>query len=111
MEDDKAMVIFQPSGRRGSVPKGISLIEASRLLGVDIETLCGEKRVCGKCQVRIEQGHFEKYGIRSNMSHARPWQKEEEKFINSEGKERGLRLACVAKVEGDLLVFVPEESR
>jgi len=60
MEDKKAMVIFQPSGRRGKVPKGISLIEASRLLGVDIEVLCGEKRVCGKCKVRIEEGHFEK---------------------------------------------------
>jgi uncharacterized 2Fe-2S/4Fe-4S cluster protein (DUF4445 family) len=111
MENDKAMVIFQPSGRRGKVPKGISLIEASRMLGVDIETLCGEKRVCGKCQVRIEEGQFEKYGIRSSMNHVSPWQKEEEKFINEAGKERGLRLACVAKVEGDLLVFVPEESR
>lgn len=111
MEDDKAMVIFQPSGRRGKVPKGISLIEASRMLGVDIETLCGEKRVCGKCQVRIEEGRFEKYGIRSSMTHVSPWQKEEEKFINEAGKEKGLRLACVAKVEGNVLVFVPEESR
>ena len=38
MEDNKAMVIFQPSGRRGEVPKDITLIEASRLLGVDIES-------------------------------------------------------------------------
>ncbi len=45
MDEDKAMVIFQPSGRRGEVPKGITLIEASRLLGVDIEALCGEKNV------------------------------------------------------------------
>ena len=52
MQDDTAMVIFQPSGRRGRVPKGVSLIEASRLLGGDIETLCGENRVCGKCKVR-----------------------------------------------------------
>jgi uncharacterized 2Fe-2S/4Fe-4S cluster protein (DUF4445 family) len=111
MEDDKAMVIFQPSGRRGRVPKGISLIEASRVLGVDIETLCGEKRVCGKCQVRIEEGHFEKYGIHSSMTHVSPWQKEEEKFISEAARERGLRLACVTAVEGDVLVFVPEESR
>jgi uncharacterized 2Fe-2S/4Fe-4S cluster protein (DUF4445 family) len=111
MEDDKAMVIFQPSGRRGRVPKGISLIEASRLLGVDIETLCGEKRVCGKCRVRIEEGRFEKYGMHSRMTHLSPWQKEEGKFINEAAKERGLRLACVARVEGDVLVFVPEESR
>jgi uncharacterized 2Fe-2S/4Fe-4S cluster protein (DUF4445 family) len=111
MEDDKAMVIFQPSGRRGKVPKGISLIECARMLGVDIEMLCGEKRVCGKCQVRIEEGRFEKYGIRSSMSHVSPWQKDEEKFINETGKEKGLRLACATRVLGDVLVFVPEESR
>jgi uncharacterized 2Fe-2S/4Fe-4S cluster protein (DUF4445 family) len=112
MEDNKAKVIFQPSGRRGLVPKGISLIEASRLLGADIEALCGEKKVCGKCKVRIEEGFFEKYGIESKRSHVSPWQqKEEEKFVNAADKEAGYRLGCVAQIEGDLLVFVPEESR
>jgi uncharacterized 2Fe-2S/4Fe-4S cluster protein (DUF4445 family) len=111
MSDDKAMVIFQPSGRRGEVPKGITIIEASRLLGVDIEALCGEKKVCGKCVVRIEDGHFEKYGIQSHMSHVSPWQEEEEKYVNAERREKGFRLGCVATVEDDILVFVPEESR
>ena len=111
MEDNKAMVIFQPSGSRGLVPKGITLIEASRLLGVDIEALCGEKKVCGKCIVRIEEGFFEKFGIESGMSHTGEWQEEEDEFITAERKESGHRLGCVTKVEGDLLVFVPEESR
>ena len=111
MDDNKAMVIFQPSGRRGEVPKGTNLIEASRLLGVDIEALCGEKKVCGKCVVRIEEGHFEKYGIQSDMSHVSPWLEEEEKFITPERREKGFRLGCVAKVQDDVLVFVPEESR
>ncbi len=111
MSDDQAMVIFQPSGRRGEVPKGITVIEASRLLGADIEALCGEKKVCGKCVVRIEEGHFEKYDIQSNMSHVSPWQEEEEKFVNPERREKGFRLGCVATVEDDILVFVPEESR
>ncbi|MGB9438576.1 MAG: ASKHA domain-containing protein [Desulfobacterales bacterium] len=111
MSDDKAMVIFQPSGRRGEVPKGTTIIEASRLLGVDIEALCGEKKVCGKCVVRIEEGNFEKYGIQSSMSHVSDWQEEEEKFVNAERKEKGFRLGCVATVEDDILVFVPEESR
>jgi len=111
MSEDKAMVIFQPSGRRGEVPKGITVIEASRLLGVDIEALCGEKKVCGKCVVRVEEGHFEKYGIESSMSHVSPWQEEEEKYINAERREKGFRLGCVATVEDDILVFVPEESR
>ena len=111
MSDEKVMVIFQPSGRRGEVPKGVNIIEASRLLGVDIEALCGEKKVCGKCVVRVEDGHFEKYGITSSMSHVSPWMVEEEKFINAERKGKGFRLGCMATIEDDILVFVPEESR
>lgn len=111
MQENKAMVIFQPSGQRGEVPKGITVIEASRLLGVDIEALCGEKKVCGKCVVRIEEGHFQKYNIQSSRSHVSPWQVEEEKFITAERREKGFRLGCAAVVEGDILVFVPEESR
>ena len=112
MDENMAKVIFQPSGRRGLVSKGISVIEASRLLGADIEALCGEKRVCGKCKIRIEEGFFEKYNIDSKKSHVSPWQQaEEEKFINAAEKEAGYRLGCVTKIEGDLLAFVPEESR
>jgi uncharacterized 2Fe-2S/4Fe-4S cluster protein (DUF4445 family) len=111
MDADKAMVIFQPSGRRGEVPKGTNVIEASRLLGVDIEALCGEKKVCGKCVVRIEEGHFEKFGITSSLTHVSEWQEEEEKFITPDRREKGYRLGCVAKVKDDILVFVPEESR
>ena len=108
---DKAKLIFQPSGRRGEVDKGMTIIEASRLLGVDIEALCGEKKKCGKCKVRIEEGFFEKFGIQSSMAHTTPWLEEEAKYINEQEKNSGYRLGCVAKVEGDLLIFVPEESR
>ena len=111
MSEETVKVIFQPSGRRGEVPKGCNIIEASRLLGVDIEALCGEKKVCGKCIVRIEEGHFEKYNIHSSPTHVSPWLEEEEKFINPENREKGFRLGCVAKIEKDILVFVPEESR
>jgi uncharacterized 2Fe-2S/4Fe-4S cluster protein (DUF4445 family) len=81
------------------------------MLGVDIEALCGEKKICGKCIVRVEEGHFETYGITSRMAHVSPWQEEEEKFIDSRRKSLGFRLGCVAKIQGDILVFVPEESR
>jgi uncharacterized 2Fe-2S/4Fe-4S cluster protein (DUF4445 family) len=111
MDDKIAKIIFQPSGRRGEVPEDITIIEASRKLGADIEALCGEKKVCGKCKVRIEEGYFEKYGVDSKKSHVSGWQEEEEKYINANDREDGFRLGCVAKVQGDLLVFVPEESR
>ncbi len=109
--DDTVMVIFQPSARRGRVKKGLNIIEASRDIGVDIEALCGEKKVCGKCKVRIEEGYFEKYNITSNMSHVSEWQEEEAKFIKGKEKEEGFRLGCVAKIMDDVLIFVPEESR
>ncbi|MBW1997869.1 MAG: DUF4445 domain-containing protein [Deltaproteobacteria bacterium] len=111
MEDKKASVIFQPSGRRGRVTKGVSIIEASRLLGVDIESLCGEKKVCGKCIVRIEEGYFAKYDINSSGQNVTPWQDEEGRFINEERKREGYRLGCAARIVGDVLIFVPEESR
>ena len=34
MDENMAMVIFQPSGRRGEVPKGVNLIEAPILRSV-----------------------------------------------------------------------------
>lgn len=112
MSQEYVNVIFQPSGRRGKVPKGCNIIEASRLIGVDIEALCGETKVCGKCIVRVEEGHFEKYNIQSSMANVTPWQEEvESKFITPEKQEQGYRLGCVAKIEDDILVFVPEESR
>jgi uncharacterized 2Fe-2S/4Fe-4S cluster protein (DUF4445 family) len=111
MSMEKATVIFQPSGRRGEVRKGITIVEASRELGVDIEVLCGEKRVCGKCKIRIEEGFFEKFGIQSSLKNASPWQEEEGNFITEQERREGYRLGCCARIQGNLLVFVPEESR
>jgi uncharacterized 2Fe-2S/4Fe-4S cluster protein (DUF4445 family) len=108
---ERARVIFQPSGRRGKVEKGTTIIEASRQIGVDIEALCGEKKACGKCKVRVEEGSFERLGISSSLTHVSPWQVGEEKFINEKERAEGYRLGCCAKVQGDVLVFVPEESR
>ena len=58
-----AKIIFQPSGRRGEVEKGINIIEASRQIGVDIETLCGEKMVCGKCKVELRKAPLKNSGL------------------------------------------------
>ena len=110
-EEDKCMVIFQPSGRRGYVQKGKTLKEASVSLGVDIEGICGEKAICGKCKVRIDQGFFEKYGIESSREHLSPMGVTERKFFSLQQERGGYRLACQTKVLGDVIVFVPEESR
>ncbi len=106
----KYKVIFQPSGRRGEVEEGKTILEAAQALGVDIEGLCGNKKVCGKCKVRIEEGYFEKDNIESGMAHLSPLTDTEKKHIKPEDGP-GIRLSCNAAIHGDIKVFVPERSR
>jgi len=110
-ESQKYMVIFQPSGRRGYIDEGKTIKEASVEIGVDIEGICGDKATCGKCKVRIEEGFFQKYGIESQMGCLSPIGEAERKFINAQQVRDGYRLACQAQVHGNVVVFVPEESR
>ncbi|GAB4353729.1 MAG: ASKHA domain-containing protein [Candidatus Abyssubacteria bacterium] len=105
------LVIFQPSGRRGRVEEGKNLLEVSRELGVDIESVCGGKKTCGKCKVRVQEGFFERHGIESRMGHLSPLASEERKFLTEEELSKGYRLACATQVQGDVLIHVPEESR
>ena len=111
MTSQKVRIVFQPSGRRGEIEKGKTLLEGSQELGVDINALCGGKGMCGKCKVKIEEGRFEKLGIQSSMAHLTARQPSEEKFIDQKEEAEGYRLACAAKLKGDVLVYVPEESR
>jgi uncharacterized 2Fe-2S/4Fe-4S cluster protein (DUF4445 family) len=113
------LVILQPSGRRGHVDEGVSLREAARQLGVEIESICAENATCGKCKVLIEDGTFERYGITSKRENLSTPSAEEVDFFRrrpkmmaANGWEVGqVRLSCQAKVLGDVLVNVPEESR
>jgi len=109
--NETCMVIFQPSGRRGYVEKGRTIKEASVALGVDIEGICGKKATCGKCKVRVEEGAFEKYGIQSSQGHLSPMTSSEGNFFSLDQKNAGYRLACQTHILGDIVVFVPEESR
>jgi len=53
-DDKKYRIIFQPEGKRGVLRPGTSILDAARGVGVDIESICGGKLTCGKCQVVIE---------------------------------------------------------
>ena len=111
MDKKKVTVLFQPSGRRGLVEKGKTLLQAAHELGVSIESVCGGKHTCGKCKVRIEEGIFEGGSLKSRRENLSFFPPEENKFIEEKEREKGYRLACVAKLQGDVLINVPEESR
>jgi len=104
-------VIFQPSGLRGKISKNKNVLEAARELGENIESLCGGKGSCGKCRVLIAEGSYPKYNIVSGRNHISGWKKAESRFIDDKNKKKGYRLACCADIKGDVLAFIPEESR
>lgn len=109
-EKPKHFVVFQPSGRRGYVEEGTWLLDAAQQLGVGLESVCGKMRTCGKCKVRVEEGPFERYGIESSQGHLSKVIQKEREHLGAQIDE-GYRLACAARVLGDVVVFVPEESR
>lgn len=115
----KHNIILQPSGSRGQVEEGQSIRSAARDLGVEIESICAENATCGKCMVLIEEGRFEKYNIDSRRENISPVTAEEAayfgrrpKLLKDKGWEVGqVRLSCQCKIQGDILINVPEESR
>jgi uncharacterized 2Fe-2S/4Fe-4S cluster protein (DUF4445 family) len=59
----------------------------------------------------VEDGRFDKHGILSTTDHLTPPGEEELTLLRRLGENGDCRLACSAYVKGDVLVFVPEESR
>ena len=109
-EPRSPQVVFMPSGRRGRVAAGTSLLDAARQMGVEIESICGGVLTCGKCLVQVEEGTFQKHGLVSGASHVSP-QNDEERYLLERLRSNGCRLACSAAVQDDVLITVPEASR
>ena len=59
-------IVFTPSGRQGQIAKGTNLLSAARQLGVDIDSVCGGRAMCGRCQIDVGEGQFAKHGISSS---------------------------------------------
>ena len=105
-------VVFQPSGRQGSVAEGTTLLDAARQLGVDVDSICGGRQTCGKCKILVENGEFAKYALESSAAHLSPADATEiDYFAHHGGLPNGARLSCAACVSGDVLVTVPPESQ
>jgi uncharacterized 2Fe-2S/4Fe-4S cluster protein (DUF4445 family) len=105
-------VVFTPSGKRGEFAEGLSLLAAARRLGVDLDSVCGGRGICGRCQVDVTQGDFAKHAIHSSADHASPWGEVESRYASKRGPfPPGRRLGCQARICGDLVIDVPPESQ
>jgi uncharacterized 2Fe-2S/4Fe-4S cluster protein (DUF4445 family) len=105
------LVVFTPSGRRGHFPPGTTLLEAARRLGVDLDSVCGGRGICGRCQVEVSEGEHAKHGITSSATHLSAAGPMEEAYAADRGLDPGRRLGCAAVVAGDVVIDVPPESQ
>ena len=108
---DSGLVLFTPSGRRGRFPLGTPVLDAARELGVDIDSVCGGRGLCGRCQVSLSTGEFAKLGVTSNADHLSGVSATEARYASRRGLASGRRLSCQAMVLGDVVIDVPAESQ
>ncbi|KZX95684.1 MULTISPECIES: ASKHA domain-containing protein [unclassified Sulfitobacter] len=110
MSDDP-LVIFTPSGKRGRFPRGTPVLAAARQLGVDLDSVCGGRGICSKCQVTPGYGSFSKHGVTVHDDALSEWNSVEARYDEKRGLPPGRRLGCQATVQGDVVIDVPPESQ
>ncbi len=111
MSTKDALIVFTPSGRRGRFPIGTALLQAARSLGVDIDSVCGGRGLCGRCQVLLSEGEFAKHGIKSRPEHLTPFGAVEQEYNKTMPLEPGRRLSCSTLLLGDVVIDVPSDSQ
>ena len=109
--EEDPLVVFMPSGKRGHFAKGTPLLQAARQLGVDIDSICGGRGLCGRCQVQPVHGDFAKLGVRSAPDHLSPFSEPEQAFSRRCELPEGNRLSCHARIQDDLVIDVPASSQ
>ncbi|OSQ45773.1 ASKHA domain-containing protein [Marivita geojedonensis] len=111
MANQDPLVVFTPSGKRGRFPVGTPVLTAARQLGVDLDSVCGGRGICSKCQITPSYGEFSKHGVTAKEGALSEWNAVEARYDEKRGLKPGRRLGCQAKVQGDIVIDVPPESQ
>jgi uncharacterized 2Fe-2S/4Fe-4S cluster protein (DUF4445 family) len=111
VETATALIVFSPSGKRGHFPVGTPVLQAARELGVDIDSICGGRARCGRCQVEAVEGNFAKENIISSPHHLSSAGEAEDHCRQRGRLKPGNRLSCQARILADVRIDVPESSQ
>ncbi|WP_427966548.1 ASKHA domain-containing protein [Altererythrobacter sp.] len=104
-------VIFTPSGIRATAQEGQTLYDVALEAGVDMQSICGGKGMCKRCQVEVEPGSHAKYGITVSETCLSEFTRSEEIAVRKGLMPSDRRLACRAKIQGDVVAEVPADAR
>lgn len=112
VSSDLVKVVFTPSGRRGSFPVNTPLLDAARSLGVDIDSVCGGRGLCGRCQIICTEGEFPKHQLVSRSGHLSSLSETEIRYSQRKKPLReGRRLSCHTLLLDDVVIDVPADSQ
>ncbi|MEM9040427.1 MAG: ASKHA domain-containing protein [Actinomycetota bacterium] len=104
-------VVFAPSGVSVEVERGTTVLDAARAAGADLDSTCGGRGICGRCQIVPTIGTFAKHQITSDADAVSPWTSTEEDYSGRRALVDGHRLGCAACIEGDVVVEIPAASQ
>src|SRR5512135_895903 len=93
----KRKITFLPDNVSVSVDENTNLFRAVKAAGLYVLSSCGGKGNCGKCKVIVKEGVVEP-GKSSS-------------YLTAEERGRGYVLACHSRIQSDLVVEIPPESR
>ncbi len=111
MSDNDPLVVFTPSGKRGHFARGTPVLTAARQLGVDLDSVCGGRGICSKCQITPSYGEFPKHGVTVAGDALSEWNAVEQRYDDKRGLKPGRRLGCQAQIMNDVVIDVPPESQ
>ena len=104
-------VVFTPSGIETAAAEGSTVLDAARAAGVDIDSVCGGRGLCGRCQVVPGTGQFPKWGVTSSGDALSAPGPSELDYRGRRPLATGHRLSCQAAVRGDAVIDVPAQSQ
>ena len=104
-------VVFTPSGLSGEVEAGTTVLDTARAFGVDLDSVCGGRGICGHCQVVPTIGSFAKWSITAtNDALSQPGDLETDPRT-ARPIAAGARLGCAATIHRDAVIDVPATSQ
>ena len=95
---NKGPVRLRIGDQEAQVESGTTLLAASLEMGLDIDHYCGGHCSCGSCRILVLEG-------KESLSRPRP---DEKMVLGPDADARGDRLACQARILGDVTIEIPE---
>ncbi len=103
-------VRFLPDGAEALIPAGTTLTAAAAAAHVAMDAPCGHRGLCGKCRVRVVSEGLSLPLGEGDRSPLSPPTLPERTLLSNEELATGWRLACQARVAGEVTVEVPERT-